>query len=451
MVNGYGACESYTTAYKLLLDEFDIENDVVVSRSMDHTWNVLKLNGKWCYVDVTWDDPVNGSENRNYFGMNLALLRRDHIFDSEGATKDRGYFGMNDALIRGDDSSDPVGYDCSSRDNFYYLKRERERCFSSEEELHGILDAFRSTKTQVGTLVYVGESDSFNLATAVKNWYNKSPIGYRITNLTAFQGIIMLNYDRQHSSMVNLKVVGHGSIDTASGIYPVGTTLTVKATPGKGYWFKGWYMGDLVEEGDTYSFTTDDDHVNLTVVALFEQGEAPIRPNPTPTNTPVPATPTPTPFIKLDQTAFTLYPSLSKAYSKAQLNASLSGATGTIKYESKKPNIATVSKKGLITAKNKGKTTITAYLMGNKKIKAQCKVTVKNPKIYKTSKVKVKAGGTETLKTYAKPKVSLNYQSLDESIATVSKKGVVKGVKKGETVIKVTVGKVSKEIKVTVY
>ena len=79
---GTGVCQSYTLAYGLLLDEFGIENVRVVSDAMNHTWSMIKLNGVWYHVDVTWDDPdTGGYENQTYFGLSDASIGRDHSWE----------------------------------------------------------------------------------------------------------------------------------------------------------------------------------------------------------------------------------------------------------------------------------------------------------------------------------------------------------------------------------
>ena len=157
------------------------------------------------------------------------------------------------------------------------------------------------------------------------------------------------------------------------------------------------------------------------------------------------------PYIELDEDDIDLYVGLSSNYSKAQIYAILYGTTGTIKYKSSNKKVAKVSSDGIITAKKVGSATITAYLEGDEKVMAQCFVNVSNPTIYAPKSVKVKKKKTIYLSAYAYPDVPLTYKSLNKKIATVNSYGEVKGKKKGTTKIQVTVGKVSKKIKVTVY
>ena len=62
------------------------EADIPVGRVTNngHAWNAIQLDGKWYYVDCTWDDPsgtaqkVSGSERHTYFCLSSALLALDH-------------------------------------------------------------------------------------------------------------------------------------------------------------------------------------------------------------------------------------------------------------------------------------------------------------------------------------------------------------------------------------
>ena len=130
------------------------------------------------------------------------------------------------------------------------------------------------------------------------------------------------------------------------------------------------------------------------------------------------------------------------------------GKTITVKSSNKKVATATAKKGNLVikARKKSGKAKIT--VTANKK-KAVITVTV--PKV-KTKKitckaVSVKKGKKVTLKpkvtpTYSDDKVT--YKSANKKIATVTAKGVVKGIKPGKTTITIKSGKKSVKVKVTV-
>ena len=51
-------CQGYATAYAYLMNRVGIPCEVVSSRGNNHAWNRVVLNGKYYYVDCTWDDPT---------------------------------------------------------------------------------------------------------------------------------------------------------------------------------------------------------------------------------------------------------------------------------------------------------------------------------------------------------------------------------------------------------
>lgn len=56
---GKGVCQAYTSVFSGIMKELNIDVSTATSDSMNHIWNVVKLNGKWYHIDVTWDDPTN--------------------------------------------------------------------------------------------------------------------------------------------------------------------------------------------------------------------------------------------------------------------------------------------------------------------------------------------------------------------------------------------------------
>lgn len=53
---GRGVCQAYMLAMIALCEAADIPALPVISDEMEHAWNLVKLDGKWYHVDVTWDD-----------------------------------------------------------------------------------------------------------------------------------------------------------------------------------------------------------------------------------------------------------------------------------------------------------------------------------------------------------------------------------------------------------
>ena len=125
-----------------------------------------------------------------------------------------------------------------------------------------------------------------------------------------------------------------------------------------------------------------------------------------------------------------------------------------ITYKSSNKKIATVSAKGVIKGVKAGKAKITVKA-GKKSF--TCAVTVTGVKTTKISGVKasatIKKGKTMKLNAKVVPSNSgekITYTSSNKKVATVTSKGVVKGVKKGTAVITVKSGSKKVTCKVTV-
>ena len=125
-----------------------------------------------------------------------------------------------------------------------------------------------------------------------------------------------------------------------------------------------------------------------------------------------------------------------------------------ITYSSSNSKIAAVNSKGVITGKKVGTAKITVKA-GSKKVIVTVKVTkIKTTKLTGVPKTKtVNRGKTFTIKAVATPKntdENITYKSSNKKIATVTSKGVVKGIRKGTATITVQSGSKKLTCKVTV-
>lgn len=59
-----GTCESYQRIYSKLLDAAGIANGRIIGNG--HTWNAIKIDGKWCQMDLTWDDTNDNWHGAQY-------------------------------------------------------------------------------------------------------------------------------------------------------------------------------------------------------------------------------------------------------------------------------------------------------------------------------------------------------------------------------------------------
>lgn len=79
-----GTCESYQRIYSKLLNTAGIANGRITGNG--HTWNAAKIDGKWCQMDLTWDDTSDNwygdlDQRHLYFGLTdelMAIAHSDH-------------------------------------------------------------------------------------------------------------------------------------------------------------------------------------------------------------------------------------------------------------------------------------------------------------------------------------------------------------------------------------
>ena len=90
LVEGKAVCNGYARAYQHLMNKAGIPTWFVRGSSINpstgapigHAWNIVKLDGKWYYTDVTWDDQ---GENTFYEYLNITTskMKQGHALDAK--------------------------------------------------------------------------------------------------------------------------------------------------------------------------------------------------------------------------------------------------------------------------------------------------------------------------------------------------------------------------------
>ena len=175
-------------------------------------------------------------------------------------------------------------------------------------------------------------------------------------------------------------------------------------------------------------------------------------PSSTPDATPVilPTLPTVTPLPPTSEPrAFTLNKTSVTLYTKGKKIIQLSADTeSVVKYTSDNEKVAAVDENGRVTAKKAGTALITASADG---YQSTCRIVVKKP-TFKVAKkmIKVKKGKKARIIVKVCPSTKVVFASANKKIAAVTKKGMLKGMKKGKTKIKVKCYGITKTVIVIV-
>ncbi len=124
LVTGEAVCEGYAREAQLLMNRAGIRNYLVTGESLNsdgetvgHMWNVVEINSKNYYLDVTWDDAdaseVGSSICYFYFNVNEELISKDHfkitpsdngcdsLFDNYYSKNNRMFFAYDGSVRSG--------------------------------------------------------------------------------------------------------------------------------------------------------------------------------------------------------------------------------------------------------------------------------------------------------------------------------------------------------------
>lgn len=88
--HGKGVCQAFTEATKLLLNLTGIECEIVEG-NQKHEWNIVKLDGEYYMLDVTWDNPYSDEKGKDkiesisydYFNVTNDMISQSHSWDKE--------------------------------------------------------------------------------------------------------------------------------------------------------------------------------------------------------------------------------------------------------------------------------------------------------------------------------------------------------------------------------
>ena len=87
LVNQQAICRGYTTTFQLFMDMLVIECIIVDGKANDdkevHAWNMVRLEGEWYCVDVTWDDPISSVDLDDWYHHAFFNVPSQHLAETK--------------------------------------------------------------------------------------------------------------------------------------------------------------------------------------------------------------------------------------------------------------------------------------------------------------------------------------------------------------------------------
>ena len=86
LMEGTGVCQSYAFAYMYIMNHLGIETHFLVSDPMNHSWDMIKIDGSYYNVDCTFDDPTWNEGDRFGAAEHTYFLRSTSEMENLGHT-----------------------------------------------------------------------------------------------------------------------------------------------------------------------------------------------------------------------------------------------------------------------------------------------------------------------------------------------------------------------------
>ena len=84
VVEGEAVCEGYARAFQYALDTVGIQAQTVTGTAGGgHAWNLVRIDGNYYYIDLTWNDQTPSAIYHTYFNLPESEMERTHIVESD--------------------------------------------------------------------------------------------------------------------------------------------------------------------------------------------------------------------------------------------------------------------------------------------------------------------------------------------------------------------------------
>lgn len=167
-------CEGFAKALKFLCDKIGLECWVVSGKGNSplatgpHAWNIVRINGYYHHVDVTWDNQYSDSAsipNYGYLNLSDEEMAKDHTWNRKHypqcPSSPYNYFRVNNALLDSKAQLESLLYNCFQMEEELIMFRVI-RGSPLEREINGCLTesvqhvATRCRHIEIPTFQYGG-------------------------------------------------------------------------------------------------------------------------------------------------------------------------------------------------------------------------------------------------------------------------------------------------------
>jgi len=151
---GVAVCEGYSKAASILLNRSGVETKIITgtSKGVGHAWNLVKIEGEYYHLDVTWDDPYQADEKSGIMYH---------------------YFNLTDAEISGDHQWDKSKYEACTATEYNYFKYNNLVVNSQDDYIERVIEEVQKGNTTIALKILETDPVKFNINAAVRTIVNK--------------------------------------------------------------------------------------------------------------------------------------------------------------------------------------------------------------------------------------------------------------------------------------
>lgn len=430
LVDNNAVCEGYVTAYNYLLKKAGIKSYYIQSYERRHAWNMIEINGKYYHVDLTHDDPsydnLGRVNHKNFMKSDKWFVNDDDLDHSSWVTNlkasdtsyDNAWWNSVNTIIYRYN-----GYD-------YYINQNYSSsvyaALSRRNTSTGAVDVLKTIKTRWyisgSTSMFWDNAFSYMTNDEKYIYYSDTSTVYRYTLSSGTTSIVYTKPSSVSGDIYGLAFKSNNML-----------YASIKGTPN---------AKDVTYKLNITAHTpTNPTNPTDPSDATDPSGTSPTNPSVTTEPIVEPITEPKTEAPKVSPVKISRKITI---YIKQTISISLT-PKGSYKFSSNKKSIATVTSKGIIKGKKKGKAVITAK---SSKAIFTLTITVKNPKLNVTKKTLKKKKSFKLKVIGGSGKIT--FKISNSKVISVKSNGKVTAKQKGKSTITVKVSGLTLKCKVTV-
>lgn len=186
ITDGTTVCQGYALLGYRFYSEAGFEVRIVEGsvNTGEHAWNLVKIDGDWYQLDLTWDDPLGQAEDAvsyKYYLISDEQLAQDHIWEKNYPVATTSYKDLlNKQLEAADPSSEVYQHIKQAREQLGYHMEDSSNTIASYEQLKAAVKAAVASHESELKFRYLGGDQLVDDVNKAFKSLNKS-LSYRIS------------------------------------------------------------------------------------------------------------------------------------------------------------------------------------------------------------------------------------------------------------------------------